>query len=213
MRSGRLKSLDGSAFAEEFGIGCHVDGEIGSLFPADPLYFVARADGHGGLGDDDERAFRGQRDLGGRRVDVGQIRMAVAVARGRPDRDEDGLHIGDRAGQIGRKREPLFADVALHEFLQPGLVDRDATLAKGRDLGLVMVDAGDVVAEVREAGAGHQPDITRTRSLRFANHRSPKRPRTVVTGPPFNASRTGYKQNRPERCPRRRLFAILTVSE
>ena len=44
---------------------------------------------------------------------------------------------------------------------RPGLPDRDAALLEALDLGLVDVDAPDVVAELGEAGGGDQADVAR----------------------------------------------------
>ena len=49
--------------------------------------------------------------------------------------------------------------------VEPGLEDRDLAAAQGCDLAGILVDAGDLVAEIGKAGAGHQSHIAR------ANHR------------------------------------------
>ena len=45
--------------------------------------------------------------------------------------------------------------------VEPGLEDRDLAAAQGCDLVGVLVDAGDLVAEIGKAGAGNQPHIAR----------------------------------------------------
>ena len=47
------------------------------------------------------------------------------------------------------------------------LENRNLAPAQSRDLAGILVHAGDLVAEIREAGAGHQPHIAR------ANHGNP----------------------------------------
>jgi hypothetical protein len=44
-------------------------------------------------------------------MDVGQVGMAVAAARGRADCDEHGIGLGNRSGQIGGEIEPLLPRV------------------------------------------------------------------------------------------------------
>src|SRR5262249_6235797 len=63
--------------------------------------------------------------------------------------------------QVRREVETPRALVPGHEGLEPGLVDRDLPALEGGDLVRVLVDADDVHAEVREAGARHQPDVSR----------------------------------------------------
>ena len=57
------------------------------------------------------------------------------------------------------KRKRPACRVAPDQCLQPGLVDRDAAGLEQLDLGLVHVQAQHVVAEVGQAGAGHEADI------------------------------------------------------
>ena len=45
------------------------------------------------------------------------------------------------------------------QIVEAGLEDRDLAAAQPRDLARVLVDAGDVDAELGEAGAGDQADI------------------------------------------------------
>jgi hypothetical protein len=92
-------------------------------------------------------------------MDEGEVGMPVRAPRRRRDRDEDDLGVRHAGGEVGREAEPAGLDVGSHEFLEPRLVDRDATGLQGLDLGDVVVDATHVVAEIGEAGAGNQTDI------------------------------------------------------
>ena len=87
--------------------------------------------------------------------------MAVAAPRRRADRDEDRIGLGDRRGEIGGEIEPPGLHVGGHQRIEPGLENRDFAAAQARDLVGVLVHAGDLVAEIREAGAGNQPHIAR----------------------------------------------------
>jgi hypothetical protein len=60
--------------------------------------------------------------------------------------------------QFGREFEPAALDVRLDQRLSPAprsACDRPA----GLDLGLVLVDASHMMAEIGKAGAGNQSDI------------------------------------------------------
>ena len=46
------------------------------------------------------------------------------------------------------------------ELLETGLPDRDPALLEALDLGRVDVDAPDIVAELGEAGGGHEADVS-----------------------------------------------------
>ena len=48
----------------------------------------------------------------------------------------------------------------MDDFFEAGLVDRDLALPERLDFALVVIDADDVVADVGEAGAGDEADIT-----------------------------------------------------
>ena len=85
--------------------------------------------------------------------------MAIAVAGGRADRDEHRLRLGNGGGKVGGEEQAAVADVAGDQLLQPRLEDRHDALLQPRDLGRVLVDAGDDMAEVRKAGTRDQADI------------------------------------------------------
>ena len=87
--------------------------------------------------------------------------MAVAAPGRRADGDEHRVGVAHRVGEIGREGEAAGRDVVGHQLVEAGLVDRDLALAQARDLAGILVDADHVVAELGEAGAGHQADIAR----------------------------------------------------
>ncbi|MHC2678846.1 hypothetical protein ACVJDU_000410 [Bradyrhizobium diazoefficiens] len=157
-----LEVADRRALAQEFGVGGDDDVGVGIGFADDALDLVAGADRHGRLGHHDGEARQRLRDLFRGGVDVGQIGVAVTAARRRADRDEDGIGVRDRLRQVGGEVEPLGLDVGRDQLVEPGLVDRDLAAMERRDLLLVLVDAGDVVTEIRKAGPGHQSHIARS---------------------------------------------------
>src|SRR5207302_10949139 len=59
----------------------------------------------------------------------------------------------------GREGEPTVGNVARDHLLEPGLVDRHPARAEDGDLLPDVVDADNVVAEVREDGPGHEADV------------------------------------------------------
>ncbi len=61
---------------------------------------------------------------------------------------------------VGREVEAALVPVAGDHLVEARLVDRDLAGIEARDLGGVDVDADDVIAGVRQAGAGHETDVT-----------------------------------------------------
>ena len=161
---GKLEIADRSALAQKFRIGC--DDDIGRRigFADQPLDLVAGADRHGRFGDYHGKTGKRCGDLARGGIDVTQIGMTIAAPRRRSDRDEYGIGLGDRLLEISGEIEPLCLDVGRHQRIEPGLENRHLAAAKGCDLARILVHAGDLVAEIRKAGARHQPHIAR------ANH-------------------------------------------
>ena len=92
------------------------------------------------------------------REHVAQVGRAVFVRR-RADRDELEQAVRDAFRRVGRELEAPLVDVALDEHVEAGLVDRDLALLQALDLARVDVDADDVVAGFRQAGARDQADV------------------------------------------------------
>ncbi len=164
---GEFEIADRRALAQEFRIGGDHDvgGRIG--LADDALDLVAGADRHGRFGDDHGEAVQRRGDLARGGVDIGEIGMAVAAPRRRADRDEHRIGLRDRRLQVGGEAEPPGLDVAGDQRIEARLEDRNLAPLQRVDLAGVLVDAGDVVAEIRKAGAGDQPHIAR------ANHGNP----------------------------------------
>ena len=163
---GELEIADRRALAQELGVGGNDDVGLWIGLANDALDLIAGADRNGRLGHHDGEAGQRLRDLFRGGIDIGEIGMTVAAARRRADRDEDSIGIRDRLGQIGGELQPLGLHVGRDQLVEPGLVDRDLAAMKSRDLLLVLVDADDVVTEIRKAGSGHQSHIAR------ADHRN-----------------------------------------
>ncbi len=96
-------------------------------------------------------------DLARRGIDIGQVREAVAAPGWGTDGDEDRIGLGDGPREIGGKGEPLRLGIAAHELRQAGFEDRDFALLQRRDLAFHLVDADDLMAEIRKAGADTSP--------------------------------------------------------
>ena len=98
-------------------------------------------------------------DLLGRRIDIAEICIAVTVSAGRADGDEHQVSLADRLGEIRGELQSAFAHVLGDQLFQARFVDGDPALLQCIDLASVDVDAGDVGAELGEAGAGNQTDV------------------------------------------------------
>ena len=165
---GTHEIVDGRALLEELRIGD--DGEWHSDIARAQLVGNCGADvvggphGHRRLVDDDLGRRHSLADVAGCLQDVAHIRAAVLVGRG-TDRDELQGTMRDRCVDVGGEAQPPRGDVALDHQLQARLVNRYAAGLERFDLSLVDVQAQDVVADLREAGSGDEPDVAR------ANHR------------------------------------------
>ena len=62
------------------------------------------------------------------------------------------------ASSVVNFSRPAF-DVACDQVVEPRLVDRHLAALERGDLACVLVDAGDLVAEVGKAGPGNEADI------------------------------------------------------
>ena len=60
------------------------------------------------------------------------------------------------------KRKPMGGNVAMDDFFQARLVDRNLAGLKRLDLARVVIDADDVVADIGKTGAGDETDVTGT---------------------------------------------------
>jgi hypothetical protein len=61
---------------------------------------------------------------------------------------------------FGSKPQPVGRNIPVNDFLQTGFVNRNSSALKRCDFPLIVIDADDLVAHLREARAGHQPDIS-----------------------------------------------------
>ena len=160
----KLEVADRRTLAQEFRIGR--DHEFGCRvgLADQPLHLVAGADRHRRFGDDHGKTLQRRGDFARGGVDVAQVGVAVAAPRRRADRDEHRISLGNRRGKIGREIQPPGFGIGRDQRVEAGFENRDLATAQGCDLVAVLVDAGDLMAEIGEAGAGHQPHIAR------ANH-------------------------------------------
>src|SRR5690606_13414270 len=72
------------------------------------------------------------------------------------------LGLFHRAWQVGGEEQPTGGGIADDELIEARLEDGNHPALQAFDLVLVEINAGDRVAEVGKAGAGHEADIART---------------------------------------------------
>src|SRR5436190_3564650 len=85
--------------------------------------------------------------------------MPVTAPRRRAHGNEHRVGSGHRRLEIAREAQPSGCHVAGNEMVEPGLVDRHLAARQALDLRGILIDAGDLDAELREARPGNQPDI------------------------------------------------------
>ena len=100
-------------------------------------------------------------DLAGDALDVGEIDAAIGLRRRRHGDEDDLRGVHAVLGGVGEP-QALGGDVAVDEFLQAGLVDRDLAGLQRIDFALVVIDADDVMADFRETSAGNKADVAGT---------------------------------------------------
>ncbi len=157
---GLQEVVDRRALLQEFGVA-HDRKRMCGL-AADGLAYEFRcADRHGALVHDDAVSGHRARHFAGRTQHVLQVRRAVFAHR-RPDRDEDHVRLADRGLQIEGEGQALFCGVALDQFLEAGLEDRDLAASQRPDFCGVLVHTDDLVACLRKTRADHQADVSRS---------------------------------------------------
>ena len=87
--------------------------------------------------------------------------MAVAASRRRADSDEDGIRRPHRGRRIGLEKQTTLPRILRNEIVETRLENGDRAGSQRLDLGLILVDAGDHMAEIGEACPRHQSDIPR----------------------------------------------------
>ncbi len=120
---------------------------------------VGRAHGHGGLVDDDLVVVDDPADLGGHLVHIGKVARSVRQRR-RSHTAEDEQGVLHAFGQIGAEFQPPFGGVAGDQRLQSGFEDMHLAGLELVDDLRVDIDAGHIVAHFRQAGGGHEADVT-----------------------------------------------------
>ena len=91
--------------------------------------------------------------------DMAHVRGPILVGR-RADCDELQNPVRDRSVGIGREFEPPRFDVARDHVRQVGLVNGHAAVLQDGNLARINVEPQHVVADLRQAGAGHQTDVS-----------------------------------------------------
>ncbi|MNL11093.1 hypothetical protein D3C87_1319140 [compost metagenome] len=88
--------------------------------------------------------------------------MAVTPAARGSDGDENDFGLGNTSCQIGCERQAAPGHIGFHQFGQAWFVDRHHALFQRCDLGLVLVDTDDIMAEIGQTNARHQAHIARS---------------------------------------------------
>ena len=149
----------GRSFTEEFGVGHDVKAGGRRGMPRNqvtqPLPGSHR---HRRFGDDHLVAVQVGRDAPSDVFDEREVRRAVVPGR-RAHGDENREACFDGLAQVSGEDQPAFRQSFANQFGQTGFVDRNVALFQQGDAALVLVHAGHLDAEFREAGPGHQSDV------------------------------------------------------
>jgi hypothetical protein len=121
----------------------------------DVVHGVAGADRDGRFDDDDLIVLDQGRDIMRNGVDMTEIGVPVATARGCSDRDENGVGCFNGSAKIRGESQALQCDVLCHEVVEARLIDRHASLLQRIDLVHGGIDARHGEAKIRKANPGH----------------------------------------------------------
>lgn len=143
-----------AAFPQEFGVGDHVEIDIGRRIARDGLsHFGAGAHWHRRFVGNDAVAVFGLHAFGqlARNLfNVGEVYRAVYL-RGRRHGDKDDFTFGDGTGNVRREGQATRACIAPDHVFQIGLVDRRHALLEHFDLAGIAIDAKNPVPVFGEA--------------------------------------------------------------
>ena len=89
-------------------------------------------------------------------------RSAEPSSLGGVPTDVDREGAPDRRFEVGGEVEPAGLEVLVHQCVEARFVDGHLTAQEHVDLALILVDAGDIDAEVGETRSGHQSHVART---------------------------------------------------
>ena len=135
---------------------------LGARLADDLFHLAAGADRHGRFGHDHRIAGQRPGDFLGGGEDIGQIGMAVSAAAGRADGDEDRVALRRRPFRDRFRRTAVrLCTLAATTSSRPGSKIGMPPLRRVSTLACVLVDADDLMAELRQAGARYKPHIAR----------------------------------------------------
>ncbi len=163
---GLQEVADGGALPEELGVADHLEGPVrpGGDLGMDSgrsahghRALVHHHQGGGVLGPEGH----GLADLAGHGEHVLHVGAAV-LALGGAHADEGGVGGGHACLQVGGEAEGAGGEVPGQELIEARLEDGGLALGERGHLGRVHVHPQDAVASLREAGGGHEADVSRT---------------------------------------------------
>src|SRR6516225_4950510 len=93
--------------------------------------------------------------------------MSVPATRWSANRDEHGVGVAHRLSQRGGKCQPSLLDVRADDIAEPRLEDWNFACIQSRNLRAILIDAGDLMAEIRDTSARNEAHVT------SADHRNP----------------------------------------
>ena len=158
-RSGRRKSSTAEPSRRNSGFETTENLCLRVLLPDDLLDLGAGAGRHGRLRDDDLVPVHVLGDRLGDLEHEGQVGRTVLAGR-RAHGDEDRQRVLDAGLQVGREPQPLPARSCGSAPRARARRSGPRPLLSSGDLRLVLVDAGDVHAEIGEAGSRDQPHVS-----------------------------------------------------
>jgi hypothetical protein len=94
-------------------------------------------------------------------LDIGQIGVAVASTRRSSHSNKNGIGVSHSLAKLGSEGQTTSLHVGSNQILEAWLKDWHNALMESLNFAYVFIDADDLMAEIREAGARNQSYIPR----------------------------------------------------
>ena len=151
-----------TAFAQKFGVADHIEVSAMAVVSFDRFgHFLARFHGHCALVNYHTIISQNSRDFSRNFFKKTQIDIAIGLLRSRHG-DEDDLRVVYSLLNAAGETQPTRRDVTVNNLFKPRFINWDLAGLELFDLLRVVVDANDIMADIGEAGARHQANVTGT---------------------------------------------------
>ena len=161
--------LDGSAFAQKFGVGGDLEATVAAAIGSKrALQFETRTRRNGAFLNDQLGRTRLRGDLLGAVINGGKVGTAILTRRS-TYADEDGVAEADGFAGVGGVGDSASFRGGGENFVEVLFVNGDLAGFQLRDTRGINIRADDFMAGFREASSGNQTDVAATNDLKVSS--------------------------------------------